>query len=234
MKISIQWISAAILVILLLLVGAYALSNGANAPATNATATPTTTITPTPVAPSTTPTAVPPSPAPVLTPPGANGVMNTGFGYNITYPPFASYDINVNPNYRTGPTLTSSWDTSPPPSPTDNTVSFVYGQTTMTMHTETINTFTDLVRTGNLSKPLDIKVVSEDTTGIITLGNSIVHFNAGDSSGTLDFAVSPIVNEWKEPRSFTYKIDIISGAGYAIGSIGTYTLHVTQEPYSET
>lgn len=111
MKISIQWILAAIIVILLLLVGAYALTNGNNAPATNATATPTTTITPTATVaasptstPSTAPTTAPTAtakPTPTATPTisGASGVKLTDFGYYITYPPFAYNDINVNPNY---------------------------------------------------------------------------------------------------------------------------------------
>ncbi len=110
MKISYQWILAAIIILLIILVGAYALTNGNNVPATNVTATPMTTITltPTPVAPSTTSTTVAsvtptaivsstPIPTPTLS--GANGVKKTDFGYYITYPPFSDNQVHVNPNY---------------------------------------------------------------------------------------------------------------------------------------
>jgi hypothetical protein len=109
MKISYQWILAAIIVILVILVGAYALTNGNNSPATNVTATPTTTITPTatvlasPTAtPSTSATATPaastkPTATPTLS--GSNGVKLTDFGYYITYPPFSENQVNVNKGY---------------------------------------------------------------------------------------------------------------------------------------
>ncbi len=113
MKISYQWILAAIIVLLIILVGAYALTNGKSTPATNVTATPTAAITFTPTAtivasPSATPSAnVTATPAPTTMPTptatptlsGSNGVKLTSFGYYITYPPFSDNEVHVNPNY---------------------------------------------------------------------------------------------------------------------------------------
>ncbi len=111
MKISYQWILAAIIVLLIILVGAYALTNGNNTPATNATATPTITITPTATtvaspsaAPSTAASATPAAttkPTPTATPTisGSSGVRQTEFGYYITYPPFSDNEVHVNPGY---------------------------------------------------------------------------------------------------------------------------------------
>lgn len=116
MKISIQLILAAIIVILLLLMGAYALTNGNNTSTHTATETPTATITPTEttvVSPSATPSmAVTATPAPATTPTptaapnvtAASGVKLTKYGYWITYPPFSYYDIHQNPYYVTSDT----------------------------------------------------------------------------------------------------------------------------------
>lgn len=111
MKISYQWVLAAIIVLLIILVGAYALTNGKSTPATNATVTPAVTITPTATtvaSPSVTPgtivsaTPVPttiPTPTAKPTASGSNGVQLTSYGYYITYPPFSDNEVNVNPNY---------------------------------------------------------------------------------------------------------------------------------------
>lgn len=134
MKISFTWILAAIVVILILLVGAYALTNNNNAPATKATATPTTTATPsaTPVAspsaiPSTVASATPaattnPTPTATPSPSGSSGVRQTEFGYYITYPPFADYQINPNPNYAIS---NGSPAVTPSPSPSGQVVQFI-------------------------------------------------------------------------------------------------------------
>jgi hypothetical protein len=110
MKDTTKWILAAIAVILIIGVGAFALSNGNGTPTVTPTATPEATATPTatPVAsataeptvtpaPTTTPTATP-TVTSTPTPSGKGGIKETEFGYVITYPEFAgSYEIHANP-----------------------------------------------------------------------------------------------------------------------------------------
>ncbi len=143
MKISFQWILAAIVVLLVIVVGAFALTNGNHAPANNATATPvvTVTATATPVAsPSSSPTSVATAtpaattkPTPTATPTitGSNGVHQTSFGYYITYPPFSENQVNVNPNYvisNGSPAITPTPTSTPSatPNPAQTTVAFQY------------------------------------------------------------------------------------------------------------
>ncbi len=120
MKDNLKWIIAAIVVLLVILVGAYALSNGGNQPVVNASVTPDATATPTST-PAISPTAAPPAAAtptitPTITPtvtptPKPSGsIQQTQFGYVITYPPFAeSYDIHVNPYYTSRAATTISF-----------------------------------------------------------------------------------------------------------------------------
>ena len=84
---------AVIVVLIVILIGAYVFSDGNNTPVTNATATPTLAATPTAV-PTVSPTASPSVTAtPTITPTAtpvptvSSGVKATKYGYNITYPP---------------------------------------------------------------------------------------------------------------------------------------------------
>lgn len=94
---TLKLIMGAIIVILIILVGAFALSSASNQSASNATITPTPTATPT-AAPTTT---VTPTQSPSATPAPSleSGVKLTEFGYYITYPEFSTYEVHANPDY---------------------------------------------------------------------------------------------------------------------------------------
>lgn len=134
-----KWILIAIVgIIVVILIGAYALSNGSNQPAASATPTAaaSATATPTSITPVPSATIVPTAttlatatPTATPKPSGSSGVKQTEFGYYITYPPFSYNEVAVNPAYvPTGATTTPTPSPSPSPSPTpEGTVTFVYG-----------------------------------------------------------------------------------------------------------
>jgi ABC-type nickel/cobalt efflux system permease component RcnA len=126
MKDTTQWILAAIIFLLVILVGAYALSHGQNHQASNASVTNQSSDTPTIVAsPSSEPTLTPsaiPSPSATPTPSETSGVKHSSYGYDYTYPEFVSYSINANPDYvppapRVFPSPSPSPDPTVTPSP---------------------------------------------------------------------------------------------------------------------
>lgn len=134
-------IIGAIVVLLIILVGAYALSNGSNQPAasatptaaasTTATPTPAASVTPVPsatVAPTAT-TSATATPTATPKPSGSSGVKLTEFGYYITYPPFSYNEFFANPSYM-APGATPTPSPSPSPTP-EGTVTFAYNYGTI-------------------------------------------------------------------------------------------------------
>lgn len=238
MKITIQWILAAILVILILLVGAYALTNGKNTPATNATATPTTTITPTPtptpVAPSTTPTTVAsvtptaiassaPTPTPTVS--GASGVKKTEFGYYITYPPFSNNEVHVNPNY-----VESQGDVVYF-SPTSATIAKYYD---LDGAVETPDAVAVVHRSGNLSGTTHVTIKAAVNANIDDLGfaftgdseSADVIFGPGESEKTVGIYVYQD-HLYSSAGQMTLTITNVDGVD-SIGSNNVFTLTVHQ------
>jgi hypothetical protein len=233
MKDTTKWILVAIVVLLILLVGAYALSNSNNTPTTNATVTPTATIVPTPtnvagpsVTPTTTTTATtaPTNPTPTTTPTqsGSSGVKQTSYGYYITYPPFSDNEVHVNPNYVSGG------------SPTIDVVNFQNTATTLSRMGILVDDEPEaLIRTGDLTQPLDVNIVSEDLTGKVSLSSNVVHFDAGETQVVFHVYITTTNNPGASLITYIYKVDIVSGTGYSIGPSGkmTFTVNAIPELY---
>ncbi len=159
---------AAIIVILIILIGAFALSGSNNAtPTVTPTATPVITATPTAVpsggssgASTTTPTptvvvSATPTPVPSVsaTPTPDSGVKQTQYGYWITYPPL-------------GP---ENWSTNPPPQAGNNNNNIVYFAPT----------------SQDITVPVDEETSVEDQIQ----GQAIVHRD-GNLSGTTNVLIS--------------------------------------------
>lgn len=208
MKDEYKILIGAIIVILIVLVGAYALS-GSNNPgpgvsptAVPATATPTTvpegggSIGGTPTA---TPTVVPTAtPAPTPTPEPESGVKLTEFGYWITYPP-------LDPE---------TWSTNPPPNPNGGNVVY-FDPTSQTV--------------------FEGVVVGPGALMVVPQGQAIVHRD-GNLSGTTNVLISVALSEnMFYPSDYESGIWIPTGGPMSINPNltdnynGTFTLRF--DPY---
>lgn len=250
MKISYQWILAAIIVILVILVGAYVLTNNNNAPATNVTATPTTTITPTATVlaspsatPSTAATATPTAttkPTATATPTisGSNGVKLTEFGYYITYPPFSENQVNVNSGYVASPSQGDFVYFSP-------TSATITKDPELEGDEETPDAYAVVHRSGNLSGTTHV-TISANSDGSI----ADWFFSNTDGSSSADVTFAPGESEktigifvWIYSDEETYSgsdsdlghliltINDVDGVD-SIGSNDMFTLTVNQQTVS--
>jgi hypothetical protein len=205
MKNDMKIILGAIIVILLLLVGAYALSGSNNAqPTATPTVTPVT-ATPTPVpggstatpAPTVVPTVAPtvtPEPTVTPTPVPESGVKLTEFGYWITYPP-------LDPQ---------KWSTNPPPDPKGGNI--VYFDPT----SENIN----VISYKSLVGP----------AGMGPHGTATMH-RYGDLSGTVFVTIvaSNSSNTWVHPTYIPYRYEYVV-VGTNLTQVGDNTYELRFDP----
>lgn len=247
MKNEIKILIAAIVIILIVLVGAFALNGSNNAQPSAAPSVIPATATPTP-APSATPVSTPvptptpgvaPTATPVPVPENASGVKLTEFGYWITYPPL-------------GP---QTWSTNPPPyfGPANNTVYFdpvsgAYTVGNLAITGESINSgHAVLHRRGDLNGTVTVTVhlssalYAAGNEYVCSLygagvsgtgsGNYSVVFSPGEGEKTIYVSISEnanVVPEALTPApmpagSVTLSIADVDG-GYKIGEKRAFTL----------
>ena len=207
MKNTTTWILVAIVAILVILVGAYALS-GSNT--SNPTATPTAITTPTPTASATAVTSATPAPSvastatptPTTVPTysGSSGVTKTDFGYYITYPPFSNNDVHANLNYVPSPSAPAS------PQVVSYRADKIPFKAFGTEGSWNLDIVIDRIcDASQLSQPLTVHVASDGTVpeGVHLQSTSVV-IPAGQTYGYMDFWIDN--DYYVDPVSAYYHI----------------------------
>jgi hypothetical protein len=250
MKDTTKWIIGAIVVLLIVLVGAYALSNGSNQPASNTTVTPEVTVTPAPTteatatataAPTSSPSATP-APTAAPTPSAGSGVKQTEFGYYITYPPFSHNEVFANPSHM-APGATPTPTATPTPS-TDNAVMFTSDEGTIwvedaildTWYTDAevrqggqwVDVYVPMERTGDVSAPLSVSVTITTTDGSFGyVGENPVIFAMGDTHTIYTFSI-PMTYLESDPMNNVI-LHIEDSSLYTVAPYQDYVLRINPE-----